>query len=194
MSNETKKASNRRKNTWLYNKVFSGYGIDIGCGKDILNKDNEFPNIINVDAFDKEHGDAQFINRYIHNKQYDFVHSSQCLEHMHDPFEAIKNWYSIVKPLGYLVFSVPDEDLYEQGMFPSRWNNDHKWTFSISKKNSWSNKHINILDLIAILVNINIIKLELIDTNYNYTITNVDQTRGDAEAFIEVILQKNINV
>lgn len=191
MSNETYKASIRRKNTWLYNKVFTGYGIDIGCGHDILNKNKEFPNIIGVDPFDQEHGDAQYITRYI-NKQYDFVHSSQCLEHMYDPFESIQNWYKIVKPSGYLIFSVPDEDLYEQGIFPSRWNNDHKWTFSISKKNSWSIKHINILDLINILQNSAIIKLELIDTNYDYTISNIDQTRNDAEAFIEVIIKKII--
>jgi len=151
MSNETKKASNRRKNTWLYNKIFSGYGIDIGCGSDILNKEQEFPNIIQVDPFDIEHGDAQYINQFVHN-QYDFVYSSQCLEHMYDPFISIKNWWSIVKPGGYLILSVPDEDLYEQGIFPSRWN-----------------------------------------TNYDYSIVNTDQTRSDAEAFIEVILKKENN-
>lgn len=189
MSNETHKASIRRKNTWLYNKIFSGYGIDIGSGDDILNKDNVFPNIIDVDPFDKTHGDAQYINNYT-DKRYDFVHSSQCLEHMYDPIIAIQNWYEIVKPSGYLIFSVPDEDLYEQGVFPSMWNYDHKWTFSIYKKNSWSSRHINILDLISVIKNYSIIKIELIDTNYNYDIKNIDQTRGDAEAFIEVIIKK----
>lgn len=189
MSNETEKASNRRKNTWLYNKVFSGHGIDIGCGEDILNKNNEFKNILSIEPFDKQHGDAQYIHNYI-NKQYDFIHSSQCLEHMHDPSISIQNWWKILKPMGYLIFSVPDEDLYEQGVFPSIWNNDHKWTFSIHKANSWSSKHINILELIKILTDCNIIKIELIDTNYNYNLKNIDQTRLDAEAFIEIILQK----
>lgn len=190
MSNETEKASNRRKNTWLYNKVFNGYGIDIGCGSDILNKNKEFPNIINVDPFDKEHGDAQYIHNFISKNKYDFVHSSQCLEHMHNPIESIQNWWKIIKPNGYLIFSVPDEDLYEQGIFPSRWNDDHKWTFSIYKNNSWSTKHINILDLIKVINNSSIIKVELIDTNYNYSLKHIDQTRDKAEAFIEVILQK----
>lgn len=189
MGNETEKASHRRKNTWLFNKVFNGYGIDIGCGTDILNKNNEFTNIINVDPFDIEHGDAQLIHQYI-KKQYDFVYSSQCLEHMYDPYLSIINWWKLVKPNGYLIFTVPDEDLYEQGIFPSRWNNDHKWTFSIYKKNSWSNHHIDILDLISQLQNFAILKIELVDTNYNYSFKNIDQTRNEAEAFIEIVLQK----
>lgn len=192
MADETKKATARRANTWLYNKVFKGEGVDIGCGEDILNKDKSFPNIVSVEPFDLIHGDAQYINQYI-NKQYDFVHSSQCLEHMVDVDVAISNWWSIVKPGGHLIITVPDEDLYEQGNFPSIYNSDHKWTFSIYKQNSWSIKHKNILNIISKLENFLIIKIELIDTNYNYTITNTDQTRGDAEAFIEVILQKSIN-
>ena len=191
MSNETKKASNRRKNTWLYNKIFTGYGIDIGCGSDILNKEKEFPNIINVDPFDIEHGDAQYIDRFIHN-EYDFIHSSQCLEHMMEASVAIVNWWKLVKNGGYLIITVPDEDLYEQGHFPSIYNPDHKWTFSIYKDTSWSSKHINILDLIKVLNNYKVIKIELIDTYYNYNISNIDQTRGRAEAFIEFILQKII--
>lgn len=189
MADETKKAEERRKNTWLYNKVFSGHGIDIGCGSDILNKNNTFPNIVSVKGFDLENGDAQYINKYI-DEQYDFVHSSQCLEHMHDPVISITNWWKLVKQNGYIIISIPDEDLYEQGHFPSIYNHDHKWTFSIYKQKSWSSKHINILELISVLNNYAIIKIELIDTNYNYNIKNIDQTRGEAEAFIEVILQK----
>lgn len=189
MANETQKAETRRKNTWLYNKVFNGYGIDIGCGSDILNKNQTFPNILSVTGFDIEDGDAQYIHNYI-NKTYDFVHSSQCLEHMRDPLISLKNWWKLVKSGGYIIITIPDEDLYEQGRFPSIYNNDHKWTFSIYKKQSWSPRHINILDLIFSLDKYNIIKIELIDTNYNYNIQNIDQTRGQAEAFIEFILQK----
>jgi SAM-dependent methyltransferase len=190
MADETSKANKRRANTYLYNKIFNGDGIDIGCGTDILKKD-VYPNINNVEPFDLQHGDAQYIDKYV-NREFDFVHSSQCLEHMVDANIALQNWWKIVKPGGYLIFSMPDEDLYEQGVFPSRWNPDHKWTFSIYKKNSWSFVHLNILDMISYLDKCEILKVELIDTNYNYTLTNVDQTRGDAEAFIEVILKKSV--
>lgn len=192
MSNETSKANKRRIETFLYNKVFFGDGIDIGCGsgayQDLLDK-NLFKNIKSVLPFDVDDGDAQYVNKYVNNK-FDFVYSSQTLEHMYDVEEALKNWWSIVKDDGYLIVTVPDEDLYEQGNFPSKYNWDHKWTFSISKLDSWSPKHINILELITILDNYEIIKIELIDTNYNYEIKDQDQTRGDAEAFIEFILKK----
>jgi len=188
MSDETSKADKRRVNTYLYNKVFNGDGIDIGSGGDILKK-TIYPNIKSVEPFDLQHGDAQYIDQYI-QKQFDFVHSSQCLEHMVDANIALINWWKLVKPGGYLIFSMPDEDLYEQGVFPSKWNHDHKWTFSIYKSNSWSPVHLNILDMIFRLDNQEIIKIELIDTNYNYNLINIDQTRDEAEAFIEVILKK----
>ena len=46
---------------------------------------------------------------------------------------------------------VPDEDLYEQGTFPSSFNRDHKWTFTIFQEISWSSRSINILDLVKFL-------------------------------------------
>ena len=41
---------------------------------------------------------------------YDWLHS-HCLEHIHDVDDAVINWIRIVKPGGYLVITVPDEDL-----------------------------------------------------------------------------------
>src|SRR5260221_7032838 len=39
--------------------------------------------------------------------------------------------------------------LYEQGVFPSRFNGDHKSTFTISKASSWSPVSVNVLDLVT---------------------------------------------
>ncbi len=118
--------------------LMKGDGIDIGCGPDPI-----FPQ---VDRFDQEHGDANEISRFV-SKRYDFVFSSHCLEHMRDPYAAFKEWFSLVKPGGHLVVLVPDEDLYEQGCFPSVFNSDHQFTFTISKARSWSPKSVNVLDL-----------------------------------------------
>ena len=52
---------------------------------------------------------------------------------MFNPYRTVKEWFSLVKQNGLLIIIVPDEDLYEQGVFPSRYNNDHKWTFIINK-------------------------------------------------------------
>ncbi|MBV5346213.1 MAG: methyltransferase domain-containing protein, partial [Rhodoferax sp.] len=75
----------------------------------------------------------------------DFVHSSHCLEHMRDVREALKNWIRIVKPGGFLILTVPDEDLYEQGQWPSRFNTDHKWSFTIHKERSTMPSSINVI-------------------------------------------------
>ena len=62
---------------------------------------------------------------------------------------------------------VPDEDLYEQGVFPSRFNPDHKATFTVAKRRSWSPVSINVLDLAGGLPGGAIVSLELQDHNYD---------------------------
>lgn len=135
-----------------------GRGIDIGCGPDPVTPDTR--------GFDLEHGDANEISKYVH-EQFDFVYASHCLEHMHDPRKTILDWWKLVKVGGFIFIAVPDEDLYEQGVFPSRFNNDHKATFTISKAQSWSAKSINVLDLANSLPQGQIVSLELQDRGYN---------------------------
>jgi predicted SAM-dependent methyltransferase len=122
--------------------------------------------------------------------------------------EALSNWIDIVKNGGYIIIAVPDEDLYEQGMFPSQFNRDHKWTFTISKEKSWSPKSINVLDLFKKINNIDIIRVNLVDTNYNYNLMGkkrengryIDQTLPfvddmcfkNVETIIEIVAQKKI--
>ncbi|MFZ2072724.1 MAG: class I SAM-dependent methyltransferase [Minisyncoccia bacterium] len=155
-------ATSRSKELWGPNslelKVLKGKGIDIGPSSDPV-----FPN---VQMFDKENGDANEITKYVHD-QFDYVYSSHCLEHMHDPKKALLDWWKLVKPGGYLFFTVPDEDLYEQGVFPSRFNPDHKATFTLSKTESWSPCSINVLDLGESLPGGEIIRLALQDYNYD---------------------------
>lgn len=135
-----------------------GRGIDIGCGSDPVNN--------NVQHFDLVDGDANRIGNFV-TGQYDYVFSSHCLEHMDDPKGAILEWWRLVKSSGYLFIIVPDEDLYEQGVFPSRFNLDHKHTFTISKRKSWSRVSINVIDLISILPNARLVNLELQDIGYD---------------------------
>jgi SAM-dependent methyltransferase len=139
-------------------RILSGNGIDIGCGSD--------PVVPNIRIFDLEQGDANNITRYV-NEQFDFVYSSHCLEHMQDAKGAIREWWQLVRPGGYLFIIVPDEDLYEQGIFPSYFNRDHKWTFTISKARSWSTVSINLLDLALSLPNSELVEIQLQDINYD---------------------------
>lgn len=113
--------------------------LDIGAGVDPITAD--------ALVFDKLQGDAQVLDRYFLSESFDTVFSSHCLEHMLNPRQAIESWYSLVKPGGYLITIVPDEDLYEQGHFPSIFNSDHKATFTLAKSHSWSPVSHNCLDL-----------------------------------------------
>jgi len=187
---ETTKANKRRQKIELFHRIFKGKGIDIGAGQDNVNKDNIFKDVEYCESFDVGHGDAQYINSYKPENFYDFVHSSHCLEHMVDPFEAIKNWFSLVKPGGYLVVTVPDEDLYEQGYWPSKFSTCHNWTMTINKEKSWSPKSVNVLGLIQSLEKYEIIKIELVDVNYNYSLKNFDQCLNEAECCVEFIIRK----
>lgn len=174
------------------NKYFVGVGLDIGGRPDPLSLYAElFPRLERVDTWDIEDGDAQFLEG-VSDGSYDFVHSSHTLEHLNDPSQGLGNWFKVVKPNGYLILIVPDEDLYEQGIFPSTFNEDHKWTFTIMKENSWSSRSVNLLTLIQGLgPQAEIIKLELLDSTYRYRLPRYDQTLSPiGESSIEAIMRK----
>ncbi len=179
-----KEASKTRKKFGkLEEKIFINKGIDIGCGDDPVND--------TVRRFDKCDGDADKITKYVKDK-FHYVFSAHCLEHMKNPKKALLQWWELVEEGGYLYTVVPDEDLYEQGNWPSIFNKDHKYTFTISKSKSWSPKSINIGDLIKILPNCKVLKIELQDDFYDYSLVgqNIDQTRKEAMAQIVFVLQK----
>jgi SAM-dependent methyltransferase len=186
---ETTKADKRRFEDYLYKRILKGNGIDIGCGDDCFGQ-GLFKNQVNCEPFDIINGDAQEIHRLV-NKQYDFVYSSNCLEHMNDPIVSLENWLKIVKLNGYLIVIVPDEDLYEQGHFPSIFNSDHKWTFTIFKDFSLNKRSLNIIQILQKFSHYTkILRVQVADNNFDYTKNNIDQTLTNAEAFIEFVLQK----
>ena len=183
----------RLKDSRYATRYLRGDGIDIGSGEDSLGQYYEFfPLMTSLRSWDLEDGDAQYMNSVLENT-FDFVHSSHCLEHMMDPKIALNNWIRILKPGGHLICIIPDEDLYEQGIFPSTYNNDHKWTFTINKKSSWSPNSINLLDLIKNLDHdVEVKKIELMDSTYRYNLgMRIDQTMTPVgESAIEFILKK----
>lgn len=140
-------------------RALCGKGLDIGAGDDPVRPD--------VQRFDIEHGDANRVTAFITDlESFDYVYSSHCLEHMHDPAVALADWWKLVKPGGTMMVIVPDEDLYEQGYWPSIFNSDHKATFTISKQKSWSPVSRNLLDLGRGLPKAEIVSLRLQDDNY----------------------------
>jgi SAM-dependent methyltransferase len=174
------------------NRYFVGEGLDIGGKPDPLALYREvFSRIASVRTWDLEDGDAQFLVG-VPDASYDFVHSSHCLEHLHSPEQGLANWLRVTRPGGHVIVMVPDEDLYEQGRFPSTFNVDHKWTFTIHKPHSWSEKSINVLTLVSSLgPEAQVVRIELLDATYRYQLPRYDQTVTPiGESGIEFVIRK----
>ena len=175
-----------------------GNSIDIGSGGDSLIQYYEFfPMMQSCKSWDMADGDAELMATIADNS-LDFIHSSHCLEHLENPSNALNNWLRILKPGGHIVCIIPDEDLYEQGEFPSTYNVDHKHTFTINKQKSWSKNSINVFDLLSSTSHsIAIKKVELLDATYRYDFNKcIEQPRFDqtktpiGECGIEFIIKK----
>jgi SAM-dependent methyltransferase len=174
------------------NRFFVGDGLDIGGKPDPLVLYLElFSRMRSVRTWDLEDGDAQFLAG-VADASFDFVHSSHCLEHLRDPREGLRNWFRVVRPGGHLIVTVPDEDLYEQGQFPSAFNVDHKWTFTIHKPSSWSDRSVNMLSLVEMLgLEADVQRVELLNTTYRYGLPRYDQTKTPVgESGIELVVRK----
>jgi SAM-dependent methyltransferase len=188
----SKSISRRLADSNFINRYFVGNGVDIGGKPDPLILYRQlFSQMKNVKTWDWEDGDAQ-IMAGVSDGQFNFVHSSHCLEHLVDPHAGLKNWLRIVRPGGYLIITVPDEDLYEQGVFPSTFNRDHKWTFTIFKQKSWSGQSINILDLVCELgEEAELVRLEQLSATYRFDYPRYDQTLTPVgECGIEFVIRK----
>jgi SAM-dependent methyltransferase len=121
MMAETQKAKDRRDREGFFDKFCQGNGIDIGAGDD--------PIIPGIMVWDIYNGDATHMLG-MPDGVFDFVYSSHCLEHVGNPYLAIKNWWRILRPGGHLIVFVPHRDFYEKRIhLPSRWNGDHKCFF-----------------------------------------------------------------
>jgi SAM-dependent methyltransferase len=190
---ETSKAVMRRLHDSRFaTRYFVGNGIDIGAGSDALGQYGElFPLMESCRPWDLQDGDAQLLAG-VPDNALDFAHSSHCLEHMRDPREALKHWLRVVRPGGHLVVLVPDEDLYEQGVFPSTFNTDHKWTFTLHKAKSWSAQSVNVLALLGEFADrAQAVKIELLDATFRFGVERLDQTMTPiGESAIEFVLRK----
>jgi SAM-dependent methyltransferase len=188
----SKSIARRLSDVNFTNRYFVGQGLDLGGKPDPLALYAElFSRMEGVRTWDWEDGDAQFLSS-LADDTVDFVHSSHCLEHLVDPYEGLKNWMRVLKPGGHLVVTIPDEDMYEQGVFPSTFNRDHKWTFTVLKEQSWSDKSINVLDLVRSLGPVaDVIKIEQLISSYRFNLPRYDQTLSPVgECGIEFVVRK----
>jgi SAM-dependent methyltransferase len=176
---ESAKARERRRHEGFFDLYCTGRGLDIGYGGDLLTP--------SCTGWDIEHGDAQLL-KVVKDSSYDFVYSSHTLEHMVDPVVALRNWWRLVKPGGYLILYIPHRDLYEKKpKLPSRWNLDHKHFFLLDRDELPDTK--GILGLIKTALS----RFEIIyakECSDDHTITE-PEVHSDGEYSIEIIVKKN---
>lgn len=118
--------TNKIRSGQFAEQYLQGAVLDIGAGGDLV--------CPWASEFDQQHGDANNIASYFELESFDTVHSSHSLEHMLDPVHALKQWWSLVKPGGFLIVVVPDEYLYEQNMWPSFFSSEHHCSFRLNKE------------------------------------------------------------
>ena len=113
---------------WLKGEV-----LDIGCGPDPI----KLPPPSTVRGWDLEDGDATHLAT-LEDKSFDTVVSAHCLEHLHDPETAVRNWSRVLREGGYAYILVPLFSAYEKfndfahgSDNPAKFNNDHKTSWDI---------------------------------------------------------------
>ncbi|WP_263367648.1 class I SAM-dependent methyltransferase [Edaphobacter bradus] len=149
--NEASKTRSVR-NSDFYSRYMNDSVLDIGCGPDLV--------VPHATPFDQEDGDANEILNYFKPESFSCVHSSHCLEHMRNPQKSIADWWTLLKPGGYLITVVPDEELYEQGYWPSLFNTDHKSMFRLDGISKHPEVSFNMKDLVSSLPGATIISVK----------------------------------
>jgi SAM-dependent methyltransferase len=170
MSNEASK-TNLLRDQAFFDAYLSSSVIDIGCGGDVV--------VPHARPFDVIHGDANCITKFV-GETFACAHSSHCLEHMNDPAAALGEWWQLVAPGGHLIVVIPDEGLYEQGYWPSLFNSDHKWAFSLSRTRCAKKHVLDAVSLVAQLPGARILSVEIQDAGYDYGIGKNGKAIGRA--------------
>jgi hypothetical protein len=82
--------------------------------------------------------------------------------------------------------------MYEQGVWPSTFNGDHKHTFTMFKQRSWSPVSVNVLEMLQGFDDeVSIEKVERLTQGFLPELPRFDQTRtAFAECGIEFVVRK----
>jgi len=192
MGQESYKAMRRRAHELKYVKYFAGTGIDVGCGEDrIIKFKDKMHKMRFVRCWDVADGDGQYLEG-VGDMTQDFVHHSHSLEHMRDWKIALTNWLRVVKPGGYVIGCVPDWELYEHGMWPSRYNSDHKWAFTLDDRDNFPFLvHLDI-EMLESNFKCKVLELKRMEDGYDWNDMTRDQTAypNGPECCIEIVLKR----
>ncbi|RZT28823.1 methyltransferase domain-containing protein [Cupriavidus agavae] len=109
---------------------FHGVGLDLGADATGLARcSREFPRVVRVVPWK---GELMAVPGVEH-RSFDFVHASHCLQTVVNPAKALGRWLDLLKTGGYLVLTVPDQDLADQTVQPAETNDAPARGFSVCK-------------------------------------------------------------
>lgn len=183
---EAFKASRRRKGDNFWEEILKGQGLDVSNGDNQISTEMYHQ----ISELRRGTGDYRHDLRKFKSGSFEFINVCGCLEHEKSILTAVLGWYYLLKEGGHMIITVPDHRLYEACKWPSIFNTDHKWSFSITASKDLHSHHLNIVDFLSSIPGVQIRRIHLADSNYDYSRFAIDQTREDAEADIEVVIRK----
>ena len=194
MNQTSKSALRRAKDPAFVQRYFAGVGIDIDAGTDRLSAyAHLFPRLEGLLDCDGRQGDVVQLTG-VPADAFDFVHVSDCLDGVPNPAQALARWLEAIKPGGYLILTVPDEDHSETGMSPASPEVDHKTRFTIHKPQPATPNSVNVLDLVIDAARVaSCERLVLIREHDDEAQPQLDpMPHGAGECAIEVVLRKRV--
>ncbi len=130
---EDPEGNESEKIRWEIVPYTRGKVLDLGCGPN-----KAFPHFIGVDnGHHEKFGYSIKPDMWVEtcedlwfakSQAYDAVFSSHLLEHIQDYKSALREWWRVIKPGGYLVLYIPHKNLYPN-MGQDGANPDHKHDF-----------------------------------------------------------------
>lgn len=171
---------------------FVGDGLDITPADDALSAYAQaFPRMGKVVSWSPSQGSATSLEG-VKDASLDFVHSSHLLAEQDNPHKALARWLDVLKPGGHAIVTLPDEDFYGKGAWPSRFNGRHKASFTVCKTDNRLPKSVNVLELVQAMSPVaECERITLVRDGYDAGRHEKDQTAdGFAECAIEIVLRK----
>ena len=148
MTATAKAAQRRARDPAFVQRFLTGDGIDIARPEDRLRAHEQlFPRLGRVSWWDTSLGGESHMNG-LDDASLDFVHANLCLAEQDDPFRSLARWLDLLKAGGYAIVTVPDEDRFEKGTWPSAVNPRHKFSFTVSKPVKTLPRSVDVIDLI----------------------------------------------
>jgi len=193
--NETQKSALRRSREPAFlQHYFAGDGLEItryGAASAALKA--LFPRIHDLTLWDGTAAEAARLQD-VPDASYDFIHAGSILAEVENPAKVLARWLDVLRPGGYAIFLLPDEDLHGKGRWPNPFNPHHKSSFTIYNERRALPHSINVLDLvrrfapIAACERVSLVRDHHVDDPKQ---RNLDQSaHGMAECMIEVVLRK----